>query len=138
MDVWIDRIADIGLNAMGYLVAGGLGMLLHSVLRDQCRKPAPVSEAPTEAVTHSSDQLTPDLNQDIEFVDLRRRSDDEPGESGTVRGLTAPGFTARRDRREIIRIAREMLRAGTADDMIKRTLPISESELTLLQNGNIE
>jgi hypothetical protein len=41
----------------------------------------------------------------------------------------------RRDRLEIIRIAREMINNGASDEKIRNTLPISKGELALL-NGS--
>ena len=38
----------------------------------------------------------------------------------------------RRDRSEIIRIARTMVKAGASDEKIKRLIPISDAELSLL------
>lgn len=135
MDVFNDRIIDIGLNALGYLVAGGLGMLLYSVLPRRSRRPA--TEAATPAAL-SVPAAESDPKNTFEFVELRPSPVEGQGESKVDSIVGSKGGTARRDRREIIRLAREMLKAGTADEMVKRTLPISDGELALLHNGNLE
>ena len=135
MDVFNDRIIDIGLNALGYLVAGGLGMLLYSMLPRRSRRvatEAATPAAPLAPATGSAPKNT------FEFVDLRQGPVNGQSMSRADSGSGNKGGPGRRDRREIIRLAREMLRAGTADEMVKRTLPISDGELALLHNGNLE
>jgi hypothetical protein len=51
----------------------------------------------------------------------------------TVRG--GANAAARRDRADIIRIAKEMMKAGATAEKIKGVIPISEAELSLLSIG---
>ena len=132
MDVINDRIVDVGLNVLGYLIAGGLGVLMHTtVLQWRVRRAgAPVADAVTE-----SPQTRPaagDPGRNIEFVNFGAES---PTDRAVLESeTTTPSESNHRNRREIIRLAREMLQAGTAGEQIKRTLPITQSELALLKN----
>ncbi|MCD6249731.1 MAG: hypothetical protein J7J98_05300 [candidate division Zixibacteria bacterium] len=138
MDVISDRFIDIGLNALGYLIAGGLGMFLHTVIQERrqrsivARKAMTIAEGPElkPAVTGNSDK-------GVEFVSLRTKTPVETivaTGTATLPDATSPNNSPYRNRREIIRMAREMLDAGTAGKKIRDTLPISQSELALLKN----
>jgi hypothetical protein len=130
MDVINDRIIDVGLNVLGYLIAGGLGMLLHSSVqaRRLRRVATPVAATPTE-VPATRTVPVGDPGNGLEFVSFG--ADAQPAAPEPV----LPPSSLHRNRREIIRLAREMLQAGTAGDQIKKTLPISQSELALLKNA---
>lgn len=117
MDVWNDRIWDIGLNTLGYLIAGGLGMLMYSVIYGRRCEGAP------EAKTATAPAPAAATDGPAQFVDLRTQS------SPSV----APAATGRRDKAEVVRLARKMLQAGADRDIIKRTVPISDGELNLLE-----
>lgn len=133
MDVINDRIIDVGLNALGYLFAGGLGVLLHSAMlqRSRRRAAAPEGAAVTEATT-TTPKPRKDPDRNIEFVSFDAESPTDAVSSDTGAGSLTN--SRHRNRRETIRLAREMLKAGTAGDQIRRTLPISQSELALLKN----
>jgi len=117
MDVWNDRILDIGLNALGYLIAGALGMLLYSVVYGRRRQTVsqPSESAPTAGRV--------DRSEASQFVDLRNQ---------TKAPVAATG-AGRRDKAEVVRLARKMMQAGADREMIKRTVPISDGELNLLE-----
>ena len=135
MDVINDHIMDIGLNALGYLVAGGLGVLLHSAFMGRRRQVAGVPAPTPDIESQPDDPSRPSTRQPFEYVDLRQQ---RKGKTDAAVGIASrpAAATAHRDRREIIRVARQMLKAGAAGDQIRATLPISQSELTLLQNSN--
>ena len=113
MDVLNDRILDIALNVAGYLIAGALGMLVYSVFRAR-RVATPQANAVPVAAPLVS-------NGGAHFVDLR----------ATAAPATNP--TGRRDKTEVVRLARRMMQAGADRDTIKRTVPISDGELNLLE-----
>mgnify|MGYP006388485401 CR=1 FL=1 len=127
MDVWNGQIMDVGLTVTGYLAASGLGMLLHSVVVGRRRLTA--AETHPAGRSGQTDQRAP--APQVQFIDLRAQSG-----AGLPRTTpaSAAGRDGRRDRVEIIRLARQMLSAGTPADRVRRTLPISEAELTLLQS----
>lgn len=136
MDVINDHIMDIGLNALGYLVAGGLGVLLHSAFMGRRRQVAGVPAPTPDIESGSDDPSRSSTRQPFEYVDLRQQRKGKTDAANA--GITSrpAAATAHRDRREIIRVARQMLKAGAAGDQIRATLPISQSELALLQNTN--
>jgi len=136
MDVLNEQIIDLGLNVIGFLAAAGLGMLLHSGVVQHRRRAATTSEPGLKAAD-ASDATARQVVPSVQFVDLRRRSEEaikpEPGNQGPARAATGDG---RRDRVEIIRLARQMLSAGAPGETVRRTLPISEGELAFLQSAN--
>jgi len=113
MDVLNDRILDIALNVAGYLIAGALGMLVYSVVRTRRAAALRSSAAPAAALSVPSGEAR--------FVDLR--ATDAP----------ASNKTGRRDKAEVVRLARRMMQAGADRETIKRTVPISDGELNLLE-----
>ncbi len=133
MDVINDRIVDVGLNVLGYLIAGGLGMLLHSTVLQRRLRRAEKPDAPVVTEKPTAKRVViGDPCEGLEFVSFGA----ETGPAVTPvapEPVTQVGST-HRNRREIIRLAREMLEAGTAGEQIRRTLPISQSELALLKN----
>jgi hypothetical protein len=134
MDVLNDQLIDIGLNILGYLIAGALGMLVYSTFRRGDRAPAavPVEATPTE----KNSEPAPD-KRSLEFVSFKPTPTAEIGEGTAPAEPSQPKVDRQRraDRAEIVRLAREMIKAGTPETTIKRTLPISEGELALLQIG---
>jgi len=132
MDVINDRIVDIGLNALGYLIAGGLGMLLHTVIQQRRLRSAAARKEVTAAEGSEFKTAAPgNTGKDIEFVSFRAET---PEVTTMAANATSHTNSPHRNRREIIRLAREMLEAGTAGEKIRKTLPISQSELALLKN----
>jgi hypothetical protein len=132
MDVWNGQIMDVGLTITGYLAAAGLGMLLHSVVVGRRRRVAVV--APAEGRPGETDRrTTADLSPQVQFIDLRTQRSGNASVSAST-ALASTGRDGRRDRVEIIRMARQMLNAGTSADRVRRALPISEAELSLLQS----
>lgn len=137
MDVVNDQMLDVGLTVLGYGVAGALGMVVYSMFHGRSRAGAgrrAVSSPGTTTITPR-----PDNRSKVEFVDLSQcRSSTPRGEGSTPALRVSPGNTSGRDRTEIIRLVREMLKAGTPRETIKRTLPISDGEIALLQNAGRE
>jgi len=134
MDVLNDQLIDIGLNILGYLIAGALGMLVYSTFRRGDRAPA---AAPVEATpTKENAEPRPD-RRSLEFVSFKQSPAAEISEVTLPAKRSQPGVDRQRrvDRAEIVRLAREMIKAGTPEATIRRTLPISEGELALLQIG---
>ncbi|MCX6834901.1 MAG: hypothetical protein NTW07_07170 [candidate division Zixibacteria bacterium] len=134
MDVFDEQVIDIGLTVIGYLAAAGLGMLLYSVMAGR-RRSAPTPIEAQEVVTGSR-RSEAACGVDVQYVDLRaRQSSALPSRVQSVSHKPTIGVESRRDRPEIIRLARQMLKAGTPAEMVRRTLPISDAELALLQSA---
>ena len=137
MEVPYDQLIDIGLNVLGYVVAATLGMLIYSAFRRRqpaaSTQPTPMPQQMPQATAAPAGAV--EGTRRLNYVDLRRSDADEP--NGDLAGAVSrtAGTGTRRDRAEIIRLAREMIRARTPQETIKRTLPITDGELALLQSG---
>lgn len=136
MDVWNKQVVDIGLAVIGYLAAAGLGMLLYSALAGR-RKQARIEVAMRRADSEGGLPRPAECAPQVQFVDLRPRPNSTPEPAGrTAPDEPVSSRDGRRDRAEIIRLARQMLKAGTPSEMVRRTLPVTEMELAFLQNAN--
>lgn len=138
LEIPYEQLIEIGLNVLGYLVAATLGMVVYSMFHRR-RADAPAVAASTgHAVQANIAAPTAEAvegRRSINYVDLRRSDASEP--NGDMAGaVSRSSSTARRDRAEIMRLAREMMKAKTPPEMIKRTLPISDGELALLHGGD--
>ncbi|MEW5794866.1 MAG: hypothetical protein AB1772_00770 [Candidatus Zixiibacteriota bacterium] len=134
MDVWNEQYVDIGLTVIGFLAAAGLGMVIHSAIAGRARRAAvSIGEVGGDGAPVTNANAAPQ----VQFVDLRRLSADTTGAGRSKSSATATVTSeGRRDRVEIVRLARQMLKAGTPVETVRRALPISEMELALLQSTN--
>jgi hypothetical protein len=133
MDGLQDQLIDISLNTLGYLIAGLLGMVIYSIANNRRSAGATASQVPKPSPSRAKASAA----ADVEFLNLRQLQNSSSRDSKAAKSATAPSNTSsRRDRTEVIRIAREMVKAGTSTEMIKRTLPISDGELALIQQGS--
>jgi hypothetical protein len=133
MDVSSDFYVDMFLTLIGYLAAVGLGAVIYSLRTRRRRQTAPAAQLQTDG-NHESPHPAPVSGP--QFLRLGsagpsvRRS-----EAATDNAETSKG-AAYRDRVDIIRIAREMLKAGADHKRIQQVLPVSEAELALLNLRN--
>ena len=129
-----DRVMDIALDIAGYVLAGGLWLLVYSAW--QARKMRRVSEsvatttAPaTASVANAPLQSEPTAREGrrtIEFVSFR----DAGGRA--TNPPAAPDYRRGRHRAVVFAVARKMLADGVSADSVKSELPISDGELALL------
>lgn len=138
IDLLNERAIDIGLNAVGYIAAGLLWMLIYSAFARRGRHAVAESKEAVVAVEPAGDATSPESNtaqvERSEFISLKGAESspaakDQPGKE------VPRSVDGRRNRGEIIRVAREMVKNGVTRDMIKRTLPISDGELSLLMQS---
>ena len=133
MDISSDFFVDMFLNLVGYLAAGALGVVVYPTLAQWLKRhfaavaPLPVKSARANETASSAAQF---LRLGSPSIETR------PARGATV--AEAPRTTAsdQRDRVDIIRIAREMLKAGADNKRIQQVLPVSEAELALLNFQN--
>jgi hypothetical protein len=124
-EMWI----DVALNATGYLTAGALATVMYSLFR---RRPAKATlsadgrQSVEQRESHGYDELSLAANN-LEYVEFGHGT--EHHAEGTINGESV---TRRRNRGEVIRLARQMVDAGTPEEKIRDLLPISEAELSLL------
>ena len=123
-------LIDLALNVAGYLAAGALSLVMYSTFRRSPRSAAPretaaprpaPSAGPTVSMPAGAN-LTPDA-RGMQFVGFGESSRGETGPQGT---------SLRRNRVEVLRLARGMLRSGATDAEIKAALPVSDAELAVL------
>ncbi len=135
MEFSTNLILDMALNIAGYLTAGVLSVVVYGMIsnrRSERKLAAPMASAdPGKTVT--SQPVEP-----VRFVNFARNGSVPPAETTSSRRNAAPAPRVERaDRADILRIAREMLKAGVTNDRIQRVLPVSETELELLSyQGN--
>jgi hypothetical protein len=138
MEVSQEQLIDVGLNVIGFLAAGGLLLLISSFFRrDRTTKPAAEVVSSGEPGTvlvdlPENDNPAPDL-EFVSFTPLSEETDDRTTESVTQRPSTE---VSRRDRSEVIRMAREMIKARRSTEEITDELPLSEAELAMLSRNN--
>ena len=133
MDVIDDRIIDVGLNVIGFIAAGLFWMVVYTAITRN-RKARTVAGNDVQA---SLPDLAAAEKQKAEFIDLNSM----PARYDSVNTIPSPAISAnradtRRDRLEIIQIAREMIKKGASDEKIRNALPISKGELALLSGSN--
>lgn len=135
MDVMNDQLIDIGLNILGYLIASALGMLVYSTFHR--REKAPTTASGTVPQPAAKPAAAPvEGKKQLEFVTFRGSDSAEISEvSVPAEPKARVDRNNRADRAEIVRLARGMIKAGASGETIRRTLPISEGELALLQIG---
>ncbi|HOD65168.1 MAG TPA: hypothetical protein PLR32_06870 [candidate division Zixibacteria bacterium] len=116
-DMWI----DLALTATGYLAAGALSMVMYSMFRRKTRPGAAEAPSPAAAPAPAPPLAADRPRDDVRYVGFGERA--AAGE---------PAASLRRNRAEVLRLARGMLRTGATDAEIKAVLPVSDAELAVL------
>ena len=144
MDVLLDHIAkismnqaiDIALNVVGFLAAGGLMMVLTSMFRGkretvETGRQTAVSELSTATAPVSPQEQT---KSRISFVSFGAQASPENSTTPDATPSNRIAERGRRNRAEVIRLAREMIEARQSREAIRNRLPITEAELAMLSN----
>ncbi len=131
-----DFAIDMAVNVVGYLIAGTIGVMIYRLFRRDKgtagQNTASVALEPTLAAAQPrAHQVTPSRVQFVRFGERKEAS----REAEPVMTVTEGGVS-RRNRSEIIRVARSMIKAGATYESIRKVLPISEAELSLLSSNN--
>lgn len=133
MDLSQEFLIDLAINAGGYLAVALLSMVMYSLFN---RK----KSAPTDAVISTASVATPAPAQretgKVEFVRFGEQVAAAPRPATHATAAATDADNGRRNRSEVMDIARKMLSAGAPPERIKRVLPISEVELALLNMNN--
>jgi len=124
-----DIIIDLGLNVIGYLAAGVLSLVIYSIFRRDRQpatpKPEPAAAPANSRTTASTEKPAPSAPArpgKVQFVGFGERGETPAAGSDPLR----------RNRADVLRIAREMIRTGSSSAEIKAALPISDTELAVL------
>ncbi len=134
MDISQEFIIDMALNVGGYLIAGAISVLIYSLFAGR-RKNVAVAQS-SEPIAAEQQAIASTVAETekrrVEFIKLGHENATGSAPEGKSESMRETTSSDRRDRAEIIRIARGMLKAGATNERIKRVLPISEAELSLL------
>jgi hypothetical protein len=131
MGISPELLSDAALNVVGCLLAGALLTLIYSSVTNRAGKKA--AAAPVNLAQRPHETPATGEGRRSEFVNLRNvaAGDNLRPTSGRSAAETA---ARQRNRTEVMRLAREMLRSGTPRDSVRTLLPISEGELAMLDN----
>ena len=136
MEVSQDQLIGIALNALGYLAAGALWMVIYSFFKERKKAVAAVSKPVKETVeAKEPETAAPPAREKtpVEFINLSRSTGTSGKPQATV-PASGPAEQNRRNRAEVIKMAQEMLKANVNSEKIKHTLPITEGELAMIKN----
>jgi hypothetical protein len=139
MELSQDLIIDVALNAAGYIAAAALALTVFSLFRKKNGATAAAATSPAEADGAVPDRSAPisvkatRSGAKMEFLSLSDKTSEDAGERRPKTEVRPEGD--RRDRSEIIRVARGMLKAGATSEKITSILPISQAEVAMLSAG---
>lgn len=131
------HLGDVLLDVAGYLSAGLFWMLIYHTISARRRTSAPsFRERPAgpETVNAKKNARTGEAPR-VQFIEFHQKAAESPSHKSDELSTETPD-SGRRNRGEIIRIAREMLKNGVTSDRIRQVLPISDGELALLRQSN--
>ena len=127
MDISTDTLIDLALNIAGFLTAGGLLLVIYSAFnRKNHDSRAGYEDCPQ--VTGDQHQLpaaSARTGRGIEFISLQETGIGPEESKGDE-------LSGRSGRAAVIKMARELLSAGSTHNDVKAVLPISDAELALL------
>ena len=134
-----DFAIDMMINVAGYLIAGTLGVLIYRLVRKDSRRepiPSPENQITVEkAASHAPSPTPHPAANRVQFIRFGETSR-QPAKEAPATAIATENPVNRRNRGEIIRVARGMLKAGATHENIRKVLPISEAELSLLSTNN--
>ena len=125
MDVTNEMMIDLILNVAGFAAAGGLLQVVITILRERRRKVAAIGPANGATVPAEQPETKPVSDRPVEFIDFGQNRE----ASGSA---SSPRPTSRRNRAEVLKQARSMIKAGASGGDVKSALPISDAELAVL------
>lgn len=134
MDLSSEFYVDMILTLVGYLAAVGLGAIVYSTLSRRRTRDATAERPRTIqrplAASPASGAPSP------QFLNLSSRPAESSRSDRSAAKTTGVRGDDHRDRVDVIRLAREMLKAGADHKRIQQVLPVSEAELALLNLRN--
>lgn len=139
MDLSKEVLTVLFLNAAGYMAAGGLLLVIFTFFRDRRKATSDSAGLYLQATDHRRGEVSNNAGEGhrIEFIKFGEQPfrADTAG-AGDVHSKRAPSrpVTSRRNRIEVMGLARKMINAGASAEKISAVLPISEAELALLSS----
>ena len=136
MDFSPEFLIDWSLNVAGYVVAGLLSVAIFSSFNRNKKTAHQTITDKTEETNLSTKPVSLpknyNTNSKLEFIKLGETASDFSQDSTSKNNTNNLTGVIRRNRSEVLRVAREMLNAGASPEKIKSELPVSETELSLL------
>ena len=145
MEVTTKQMIDIALDAAGYLLAGGLWLVVYSAWQNRRAAAKAHAAAPAEPMVNvpapepmKAAAQPKEGPRSLEFVTFRgNRSASEPAQSAQpTESVESVVPDRRRNRAEVFAMARRMLEQGVSAERVKSELPVSDGELALLHGKN--
>jgi len=134
-----DFAIDMAVNIVGYLIAGTIGVMIYRLFRRGPRVTEESLASDSVGTPEYAGVARPSTAQAVtnrvQFIRFGERKAPQT-ESQAPRLTSSDGGVNRRNRTEIFRVARSMIKAGATHDSIRKVLPISEAELSLLSTNN--
>lgn len=134
MDISPQFLTDFLLNFIGYLAAGALAVVVYLFVSRK-KAAAPTTSTPVGKDHSENDHNAASAHQQrrkIEFVSFAEEPVSSPVADDVQDPQSGDDILRRRDRSDVIRVARAMLNAGASTEKIRNLLPVSEAELSLL------
>lgn len=140
MELSQEFLIDMGINAIGYLIAGVVSVLFYVMIKK--RKSAVKLDLISEDdIISQSDEM--DVKSEttsgrkVEFITFGGKQQHQNIDQLEIK-IEQPQEQnkGRMNRKEAINLAKRMLLAGATHEKIKKILPVSESELALLSLNN--
>ncbi|MFH1688305.1 MAG: hypothetical protein ABIE70_12390 [bacterium] len=136
MEVSWDLILDVGLNAVGYLAAGALGILVYAMFSDRRRQPKSAATLKPVTITVDANATTAArTTRPVQFLNLSNVPRSHYQAPSTDRPLLDLVQGAAKNRGQVINTARQVTRAGVSSDRIRTFLPVTDPDLTGLDTG---
>ncbi len=134
MELSQNILIETGLNVLGYIIVSILSIIIYSMFKRQNKT---VTNTESKSAINESDAEKKEILGNKNASDIANFiSFGASHNTNNVNTETAKNNTTRRDRSQIIRIARDMIKAGATEKNIMSVLPISEAELAILNMTN--
>jgi hypothetical protein len=132
-----DNIIDLSLTIAGYMAAGALWTVLYSLFTRPQKSERAVTASSTETdATRAAISDAVRERRSLQYVDLRGAASPQmatPQTTTPTNDRTGNRLDQyRRNRAEVVRLAREMLKDGRSQQQVRELLPITDGELALL------
>jgi hypothetical protein len=128
-----EALVDIGLNMAGFLTAGILMALIYSIFNGRRKVlsvtgPAAPLKMPEGSSVDSAEKSKP---VNLEFVDFKTIAWKDSRENRP--SVKKPATDNTRNRQEVIRLAKKLLAEKHDEAQLKKNLPITDGELSMVK-----
>ncbi len=135
MEIESEQLIDVALNMVGFVLAGILMAVIHSMIYKKekaVRKSEVAVEANSNAVSIAAKANT---GANIEFIDFQSKGASMGGAPIANETKAYQPSQFQRNRMEVIKQATDMLSGGQAPRNIRRSLPMRETRRPIFNQG---